>query len=159
MWLLVMFDLPVLTKEDRRNYREFHDHLEDDGFSRMQFSVYARPCATEEKTAVHFNRIVDELPPDGEVRILKFTDKQWARMFLFRRSRRESVEAQPEQFEFFDEAMEPLFDERGDADVENRIRTSFAERIGPNIEKRVEKLKKRAKLKPKEEPPTLEFFD
>jgi CRISPR-associated protein Cas2 len=103
MWLMVMFDLPVTTREDRKNYRDFHDHLEESGFTRMQFSVYVRPCATEEFTEGQVNRVLSALPPDGEVRILKFTDKQWGRMLLFRGLRRTSVDAPPEQFEFFDD--------------------------------------------------------
>lgn len=102
MWLLVMFDLPVTTRTHRRNYKRFVDELLGQGFFRMQFSVYARPCATEENAASEFQRVTSALPPAGEVRILKFTDKQWARMVNFRARKRQAIEEAPEQFTFFD---------------------------------------------------------
>lgn len=103
MWLLVMFDLPVTTRTHRRNYKRFLDDLIGQGFFRVQFSVYARPCATEENADTQFGRVKAALPPAGEVRILRFTDKQWARMVCFYKRRRRSVEEAPEQFAFFDE--------------------------------------------------------
>lgn len=129
MWLMVMFDLPVETKENRRDYRRFVDRLEDDGFERLQYSIYARPCATDENTAVHFGRVVDWLPPSGEVRLLKFTDKQWARMVLFRECSREGVETPPEQFAFFDEDGEVAGIGSSTADMEHRLRVRFAESV------------------------------
>lgn len=103
MWLLVMFDLPVTTRTHRRNYTRFLRDLIEQGFFRVQFSVYARPCATEENAASQFNRVTSALPPAGEVRILRFTDKQWARMVCFYARRRRLVEEAPEQFTFFDD--------------------------------------------------------
>lgn len=103
MWLMVMFDLPVETRDHRRAYRKFLDKLEDDGFFRLQFSVYARPCATEENTLVHENRVRDAVPEDGEVRVLKFTDKQWGRMKIFRNQLSWLPEQSPPQLTFFSE--------------------------------------------------------
>ena len=103
MWLLVMFDLPVETRENRRDYRRFVDKMEDDGYTRVQFSIYVRPCATDENTLVHESRLLNWLPPLGEVRILKFTDKQWARMQVYRERVVAENERAPEQFTFFDE--------------------------------------------------------
>ena len=42
VWLLTMFDLPTLTKIDRRNYTRFRNKLLANGFTRLQFSIYAR---------------------------------------------------------------------------------------------------------------------
>src|SRR5690606_25570553 len=42
MWLFAMFDLPVVTKTDRRNYARFRKKLLEEGFMMLQFSVYAR---------------------------------------------------------------------------------------------------------------------
>jgi CRISPR-associated protein Cas2 len=48
MWVMVMFDLPVGSKEDRKNYSQFRKKLLENGFRIMQYSVYARPCFTDE---------------------------------------------------------------------------------------------------------------
>ena len=53
MWIMVMFDLPVDTKQARRQYTLFRKGLLKDGFTRMQFSVYVRHCASEENADVH----------------------------------------------------------------------------------------------------------
>jgi len=76
MWVVAMFDLPTDTKNARKAYTHFRKHLLDDGFTMLQYSVYARPCASKENAEVHVQRIERNLPPDGEVRILPITDKQ-----------------------------------------------------------------------------------
>ena len=48
MWLFAMFDLPVTTTKARKRYAEFRKVLLEQGFSMLQYSVYARYCASEE---------------------------------------------------------------------------------------------------------------
>jgi CRISPR-associated protein Cas2 len=101
MWVLAMFDLPVDTKKARRNYAIFRQRLLKDGFTRMQFSVYARHCASEENAAVHVARVEWGVPPDGEVRILTITDKQFERMRIFWGKMRKPPEVAPSQLNLF----------------------------------------------------------
>ncbi|HHT9133449.1 MAG TPA: CRISPR-associated endonuclease Cas2, partial [Candidatus Avalokitesvara rifleensis] len=42
MWLFAMFDLPVDTKKARREYTRFRKALLTEGFTMLQYSVYAR---------------------------------------------------------------------------------------------------------------------
>ena len=42
MRILVMFDLPMETSEERRNYRKFRKNLIKNGFIMMQESVYVK---------------------------------------------------------------------------------------------------------------------
>lgn len=101
MWIQVMFDLPVDTKKARRNYTRFRKKLIQDGYWRMQYSVYVRPCPSEENAQVHYKRVKGFLPPDGEVRILIFTDKQFARMKVYNGKIRKPTEEIPEQLALF----------------------------------------------------------
>lgn len=101
MWLIAMFDLPVDTKQARRHYAEFRKLLLKDGFTRMQYSVYGRHCASEENADVHQQRIERRLPPDGEVRILAVTDRQFERMRIFWGKMRKSTPAPPAQLSLF----------------------------------------------------------
>jgi len=101
MWLMVMFDLPVDTKTARRDYSRFRKKLVENGFIMLQFSVYARPCPSEENTDVHLKRVRSALPPQGEVRLLQFTDKQFGRMQIFYGKKRLPTEKTPEQLSFF----------------------------------------------------------
>jgi CRISPR-associated protein Cas2 len=101
MWLIAMFDLPVDTKAARKAYAQFRKSLLKDGFTRMQFSVYARHCASEENTEVHIQRVQGFLPDDGEVRLLAITDKQFERMRVFWGKWRKAPEQTPLQLELF----------------------------------------------------------
>lgn len=101
MWVIVMFDLPTATPEERSRYRLFHDFIIEDGFSRMQYSVYIRHCASEDNAMVHMKRVRTALPPNGEVRILCITDKQFGRMQVFNGKLPRRAENPPQQIEFF----------------------------------------------------------
>lgn len=101
MWVLAMFDLPTDTKAARKAYHSFRENLLDDGFTMLQFSVYGRHCPSEENAVVHENRINSNLPPDGEVRVLVVTDKQFERMKVFLGKVRSPTEKAPEQISFF----------------------------------------------------------
>ena len=77
VWLVALFDLPTDTPEARKAYGDFRKGLLKDGFTMMQYSVYGRYCASEEKAKVHRRRISVNLPPDGEVRVVTLTDVQY----------------------------------------------------------------------------------
>lgn len=78
MWLFVFFDLPVVTKKDRKAATQFRKSLEKDGFSMMQFSVYVRHCPSKENMDVHIKRVQAAIPDTGMVSILSVTDKQFS---------------------------------------------------------------------------------
>lgn len=101
MWVLTMFDLPVDTKKARRAYAQFRKGLLKDGFTKMQYSVYARPCPSEENATVHVARVERMVPDDGEVRVLVFTDKQFERMRIFWGKMRKPPAPAPPQLELF----------------------------------------------------------
>lgn len=101
MWVVVLFDLPTDTKAARKQYTKFRKRLLDDGFTMMQYSVYMRHSASDENAQVHINRIKSGLPNDGEVRIIKITDKQFAKIQVFYGKKRKPTETAPEQLGFF----------------------------------------------------------
>lgn len=101
MWLFVLFDLPVDTKAARRAYTDFRKFLLKNGFLRVQFSVYARVCASEEAVAVHTKRVERQVPDDGEVRLICITDKQFGRQRIFQGKQRKQPQPAPKQLEFF----------------------------------------------------------
>jgi CRISPR-associated protein Cas2 len=101
MWLFVMFDLPVLTKQQRKTYAEFLRKLKGRGFDRLQLSVYARPCPSDENAQVHRARIERDIPEEGYVRMLMLTDKQFSRMQNFYGKKAGKPESQPDQLSFF----------------------------------------------------------
>ena len=101
MWIIVLFDLPTDTPKAKKQYQVFRSSLLGDGFSMMQYSVYVRHSASRENAHVHLLRIRQTVPPDGEVRVMQFTDQQFARMEVYRGKRRVSTEKAPVQLEMF----------------------------------------------------------
>lgn len=101
MWLVAMFDLPVKTKVERREYARFRNSLLKDGFCRLQFSVYARYCPSEEASDAHRKYVHSKLPPDGEVRLLAITDRQFGKMEVYYGPNRTKVEEPPRQLMLF----------------------------------------------------------
>lgn len=82
MRLMVFFDLPVVRKEDRRAYTVFRRFLLNDGYDMLQFSVYGRILNGADAEKKHMQRLIQNLPPEGSVRVLTVTEKQFASMKL-----------------------------------------------------------------------------
>ena len=101
MWVYVMFDLPVDTRKARHDYAQFRKLLLKDGFARIQYSIYARCCPSEESAEVHTRRVELGVPDDGEVRVVFLTDKQFGRQRIFDGKRRVQPQKPPKQLEFF----------------------------------------------------------
>lgn len=101
MWILAMFDLPVTTKAHKREYVRFRNSLLAEGFSMLQFSVYARYCSTHERAATYVRRVKNALPPEGQVRLLSVTEKQFGDMVVFTRGLPEEPEGKPVQLLLF----------------------------------------------------------
>ena len=101
VWLMAMFDLPVDTKAARRAYRHFRKALLAEGFSMLQFSVYARYCPSEDGSEVHRGHVRAVLPPDGQVRLVTITDRQFGKMEVFFGKKRAPVEDKPPQMMLF----------------------------------------------------------
>lgn len=77
MRILVFFDLPVKTKQQRKQATQFRNFLIKDGFYMIQFSVYARVCNGNDMVEMHKQRIKYHVPNDGSIRCLTITEKQF----------------------------------------------------------------------------------
>lgn len=98
---MVLFDLPVVTKPQRKAYSVFHKKLLKGGFSMWQYSVYVRHCASEENGLVHVRRVEAMLPSKGKVSILTITEKQMAAIHTYWGRAREDSPESPSQLELF----------------------------------------------------------
>lgn len=101
MWIMVLFDLRVGTKKERKAATGFRNFLLDEGFEMAQFSVYTRFTAGKEQAEAYTRRIQGRLPPSGKVHVLYFTDKQYENMKCFRGQTAESDRKNPEQYVLF----------------------------------------------------------
>ncbi len=100
-WVLVFFDLPVGTPEERRAASNFRKDLVKDGYVMLQFSVYARPCGSADRVETQVRRLKPKIPAKGEVRSLVISDAQWGRMIVMRSQEKAPAEPIPEQMIFF----------------------------------------------------------
>lgn len=80
-WILAMFDLPVMTDEERKQATRFRSDLLDNGYVMIQFSVYARPCVSYEQMESHIAKIKAYIPCAGNVRLMFMTDEQWKKSY------------------------------------------------------------------------------
>jgi len=101
MWLFALFDLPVDTRAARHRYAQFRRLLIQEGFCMLQFSVYARYCASEDLADPICRRIAHEVPEDGHVRLLMVTDRQFGKMQVYHGKTRISAESVPAQLLLF----------------------------------------------------------
>lgn len=100
MWVIVMFDLPVVEKSDRQAATRFREYLLDEGFAMGQFSIYFRLLSGKEAVESLSKRIYRNLPEYGTVQILSITDKQYENIQTFR-GRKTDSQKKPEQLLLF----------------------------------------------------------
>lgn len=80
MRVIVFFDLPVLTTEQRREYRKFRKYLIKSGFIMVQESVYAKLALNSTQVDQIVSSVKDFRPKNGIVQILAVTEKQFSKM-------------------------------------------------------------------------------
>lgn len=79
MRVLVFFDLPTLTAEERKNYREFRKQLLKNGFYMLQESVYCRMVLNQSAENNLRQTLRKIKPENGLVMVLSVTEKQFAK--------------------------------------------------------------------------------
>jgi CRISPR-associated protein Cas2 len=103
MWLLVMFDLPVTEAPDRKQATTFRSFLLDEGFAMCQFSVYMRFCGTRDKLDRHIRKIEANIPSNGMVSILSFTDKQYGNIITYQKRTKTPLPKKSDQYVLFEQ--------------------------------------------------------
>lgn len=102
MRVLIFFDLPVTSKEERKCATRFRKALLNDGFFMIQFSLYGRICNTIESAKMHEERVSKFVPKCGSVRSLIVTEKQYASMnILVGAPKKKDKKIEAEQLFFF----------------------------------------------------------
>ena len=80
MRVIVMFDLPVLTLSDRRDYTKFRKYLIKNGFLMMQESIYSKLAQNQTAADLIVENIKKNKPTKGIVQVMKITEKQYAKI-------------------------------------------------------------------------------
>ncbi len=82
MRMLVMFDLPTETADNRKAYRKFRKFLINEGFLMHQFSIYSKILLNDTASKAMISRLQKNNPESGIVTVLTITEKQFSRMIF-----------------------------------------------------------------------------
>lgn len=80
MRVLVFFDLPVLTSENRRAYAKFRRFLLKNGFLMLQESVYCKLALNSSAVNAIVDNVHKNKPEEGLIQLLTVTEKRYAKM-------------------------------------------------------------------------------
>jgi len=100
MWMMVLFDLPVIEKKERKAATDFRNFLLDNGFAMVQYSIYIKLFSGKDACEKYYKLIKNNLPQMGKVDILTITDKQYSNIISYS-SGAKIEKKQPEQLLLF----------------------------------------------------------
>lgn len=79
MRIIIFFDLPIETAQNRREYSRFHKYLVKNGFLMMQKSVYCKLALNQTSVSVILDNLRKNKPPSGLIQALTITEKQYSK--------------------------------------------------------------------------------
>ncbi len=91
MRMILMFDMPTETIEERKAYRKFRKFLLSEGFIMHQFSIYSKLLLNNSANKAMIDRLQANNPKKGNITLLTVTEKQFARMIYLNGERDMSV--------------------------------------------------------------------
>ncbi|EGC23009.1 CRISPR-associated endonuclease Cas2 [Streptococcus sanguinis] len=91
MRMILMFDMPVDTAEERKAYRKFRKFLIDEGFIMHQFSIYSKLLLNNSANSAMIERLKTHNPKKGNITLLTVTEKQFSRMIYLSGERNTSA--------------------------------------------------------------------
>ena len=80
MRVLVLFDLPMESSQEKREYAHFRKFLIKNGFLMLQKSVYSKLALNGTAANVIMDSVRRNKPAYGLVQMLAITEKQFSRM-------------------------------------------------------------------------------
>jgi len=101
MWMMVLFDLPVITKAERKVAGIFRKGLLERGFSMAQYSVYYKLLSGKEAVEALTASLRKEMPKRGKVEIVCITDRQYEDILCFEGRHQCEARKTPDQLQLF----------------------------------------------------------
>ena len=75
--ILIFFDLPTLTTEDRKRYSRFRKYLISNGYIMEQESVYSKLVLNQTSAGTAVSNLRHNKPPAGNVQVLLISERQY----------------------------------------------------------------------------------
>lgn len=105
MRMILMFDMPTDTAEERKAYRKFRKFLLSEGFIMHQFSIYSKLLLNNSANTAMIARLKENNPKKGSITLLTVTEKQFSRMIYLNRERNKSIANSDSRLVFLGEAF------------------------------------------------------
>ena len=105
MRMLLMFDMPTETVDERKAYRKFRKFLINEGFIMHQFSVYSKLLLNNSASNAMLDRLKANNPKKGNITLLTVTEKQFARMIYLNGQRDDSIGNTDSRIDFLGEEI------------------------------------------------------
>lgn len=94
MRVMVLFDLPMVSSADLREYRRFRRFLIKEGFVMLQQSIYTKITLNAVAKKAVKRRVYENKPKEGLVQMLVVTEKQYNSMeFVVGSSKSEVIQS------------------------------------------------------------------
>lgn len=77
MRVMLIYDLPNVTKQENYYYTQFRKSILKLGYTQIQQSVYIRVIQSKTLTNQHIEKLRKIIPPKGNIRIFTFTEMQY----------------------------------------------------------------------------------
>jgi CRISPR-associated protein Cas2 len=102
MWVIAVYDCPMVEAEQRHDYTVFHRTLLQANYLQLQNSLYAKHFPTMAAAEASIQRLKYGIPEGAKVAFFLMTDKQYAmtREFYGTQSTKKQLNV-PEQIELF----------------------------------------------------------
>lgn len=75
--ILLLCELPVERRAQRKEARLFRELLFREGFYELQANVYTRMVESRSSRDIHLKRVAEGLPTSGTIRLLTLTERQF----------------------------------------------------------------------------------
>ncbi len=72
--VIVFYDLPMTSAEERKRYRAWRKRLMESGFYQLQESVYAKRLKTKESYRNLQQKLVEKAPENAKIRLILMTE-------------------------------------------------------------------------------------
>ena len=77
MRLVIFFDLPTIKYSERKDYRKFVKYLTNEGYIRVQYSIYCKLCINAQSAMGAKNKVTVNAPSNGDIRLLIISEQQY----------------------------------------------------------------------------------
>lgn len=96
MWIVTLFDLPVITMPQREAATNYRKSLLKMGFQMVQLSVYFKHCRDRTQAEIFGRLVTANVPTGGKVDVLMITDKQYTNILTIHQGNRFQRENPPQ---------------------------------------------------------------